>query len=124
MTGMSELLRIRARTEGWRGGIEAAARLTLQHRGRIGFAELASCIRALTWQDAPTWRHKKRGSTYRIAGQGSLQTDKPLEDMADLIAYVGIDGKMWFRTPEEFYDGRFERMSDDAQQSADQQTEK
>lgn len=57
------------------------------------------------------YRHRKRGTIYRSLGQGRLQTDVPLEDYAELVAYRDIeDGSLWFRSPVEFHDGRFEKI--------------
>lgn len=59
---------------------------------------------------ADRYRHKTRGTTYNLVGAGKLQTKVPLGDMTELLAYVGTDGEMWFRTPGEFYDGRYEKI--------------
>ncbi len=58
----------------------------------------------------PTHQHIKRGSSYQCIGSGILQTDKPLEDNARLVVYKDERGEFYFRTPEEFDDGRFERI--------------
>ena len=108
-------------------GLRALGATGVQHRAdrateatvevwRDGSAALAGGGPPMTAQtDRPTspplWRHKERGSTYWIVGKDRLQADRPLEDMAELFAYVGEDGQWWFRTPEEFNDGRFEELS-------------
>ena len=61
------------------------------------------------WQ--PTYRHKKRGTTYRVEGIASLQTASPCEETAVLVIYRGEDGKLHARPHDEFYDGRFEATS-------------
>lgn len=54
-------------------------------------------------------RHKKRGSTYRIIGAGTIQTAVPLVDMEPVVIYQSEhDGSLWARSPAEFHDGRFE----------------
>lgn len=67
---------------------------------------------ALSDAEAPTHRHVKRGGTYTLEGQGKLQTDTPLGDMTELVAYRGEDGALWFRAPAEFFDGRFSPVSE------------
>ena len=57
-------------------------------------------------------KHIGRQSVYSIAATGRLQTSKPLEDMTELCAYFGEDGQIWYRTPEEINDGRFEILPD------------
>lgn len=54
--------------------------------------------------NAPTHQHIKSGGKYREVGRGFLQTAVPLADMCELVAYVGEDGKLWFRPPSEFDD--------------------
>lgn len=67
-------------------------------------------------------RHKKRGSLYQVLGPAEGQISKPhmLEPIAgqkagrfvaegdELMIYVGENGKMFWRFPDEFEDGRFE----------------
>lgn len=57
-----------------------------------------------------THRHVKRGTEYREAARGKLQTDVPLTDYAELVAYHDAEGNWWFRAPAEFDDGRFEAV--------------
>lgn len=78
--------------------------------------------------DAPRWRHKKRGSTYTEIGRGHLQISSKLRhadsavldahaeaavidglDMTPVVLYrADEDGSLWARPVEEFDDGRFE----------------
>jgi hypothetical protein len=57
---------------------------------------------------APTHRHRKRGSSYRVtAARVEVQTDRPIVEGDTLTIYVGEDGKCWARLDSEFNDGRF-----------------
>lgn len=57
------------------------------------------------------YRHKKRYSGYIVYfASGVLQTTNPLEDGTKLITYIGEDGQVWHRSPDEFNDGRFEKL--------------
>lgn len=58
----------------------------------------------------PTHRHVKRGTEYCEVARGKLQTDVPLTDYSDLVAYRDADDTWWFRSPVEFDDGRFEAL--------------
>ena len=62
---------------------------------------------------APTHRHKKMGTLYRIVGNPTLQLSPgySLQEGDELIVYVGQDGKSWARSEGEFDDGRFEELS-------------
>ncbi|WP_354453582.1 DUF1653 domain-containing protein [Methylobacterium sp. 1030] len=55
------------------------------------------------------YRHRKRGSTYRIVGEANLQTSAPVGDNERLVVYQGDDGRIWVRPANEFFDGRFEK---------------
>lgn len=53
-------------------------------------------------------QHIKRGTTYQIIARGKLQTDTPLEDYAELVAYRCEEtGDVWFRPQSEFTPDRF-----------------
>ena len=71
--------------------------------------ELIARRKADEWQ--PTHRHVKRGTEYREVARGKLQTDTPLTDYAELVAYHDHDGNWWFRAPSEFDDGRFTTLT-------------
>ena len=58
-----------------------------------------------------TWRHKKRGTTYTVEIEhGTIQASRPLNDGDVVLTYRGDDGRVWHRPPDEFHDGRFERV--------------
>jgi len=64
-------------------------------------------------------KHKKRGTTYRVIGEGSIQTGFPLEDMDVVVVYQSEqDGRIWVRSAAEFTDGRFENMVDAPDESS------
>lgn len=60
------------------------------------------------------WRHKKRGTVYKVIGEAELQcaTHDPSEG-DELVIYRGDDGKLWARMRDEFHDGRFEALHPD-----------
>lgn len=66
-------------------------------------------------------RHKKRGSTYKVLGNGRIQSDHwrncwggllgPKVDMAQVSVYQCLeDSSLWVRPSDEFEDGRFEDL--------------
>ncbi len=58
------------------------------------------------------WRHKKRGTEYQIMLRGKLQVEGH-HDMQDAVVYQGIeDGQVWIRPDTDFFDGRFELVSE------------
>jgi hypothetical protein len=58
-------------------------------------------------RDRLRYRHLKRGSEYSALGRGLLQSSVPISEGETLVAYVGDDGRLWFRPQGEFDDGRF-----------------
>jgi Lar family restriction alleviation protein len=59
-----------------------------------------------------THRHIKSGGLYTELARGKLQTSEPLDDMQDMVAYRGEDGRVWFRPLSEFGDvTRFEPLT-------------
>lgn len=58
------------------------------------------------------WRHKKRGTTYNILTEGTMQHSNPMVDFTDVVVYQDINsGRVWVRPKSEFYDGRFEKIA-------------
>lgn len=61
------------------------------------------------------WKHLKRGTEYELLGVGCLQVGPaPLRDMEEVAIYRGDDGHLWVRPSDEFMDGRFALVSDEA----------
>lgn len=64
-------------------------------------------------------RHKKRGSSYRVIGEGKMQSehwragDNPeaYVDMEPVMIYEDEAGDFWVRPKDEFEDGRFEDIA-------------
>lgn len=55
----------------------------------------------------PSHIHRKSGGRYTLLGEGRLQCDTPLADMAEIAIYRGEDGRLWARDAVEFA-GRFD----------------
>jgi hypothetical protein len=55
------------------------------------------------------YRHRRRGTLYAVVGRAVLQTNRPLSDDQEVVVYKGVDGHLWARPIDEFYDGRFQR---------------
>jgi len=66
----------------------------------------------------PEYKHKQRGTDYMHVGYGQVQTNKPLKDNESIVAYMDEDGKIWIRSVDEFYDGRFEEIVKEVQKKA------
>lgn len=59
------------------------------------------------------WRHKKRGTIYRILHQGSMNWDNSLYDRSPVVIYQDIhQGNVEVRPRAEFFDGRFELIDE------------
>lgn len=57
------------------------------------------------------YRHKKRGTTYELIGGAVLQKSSLLRDEDPMAVYRSEDdGRLWVRSYNEFYDGRFEEI--------------
>ena len=68
---------------------------------------------ALSVPGASRWRHRKRGSTYRLLGVVEVQCDAPVIDAEVLLLYrAENDSSLWVRRRSEFMDGRFERIEE------------
>ena len=76
----------------------------------VGF--LSHSVYAM-WADRPErWRHLKRGGVYEIVtAQAVVQTEAPLLDNEIVTVYRDVKTDLYYvRPPEEFMDGRFERL--------------
>ena len=69
-------------------------------------------------------RHLKRGAVYAVLGAATAQVScgtvpasgrtpagRILRDDATVVVYVGADGRLWVRFPDEMNDGRFETIA-------------
>ena len=81
--------------------------------GKFGRGDGKLHTKARTWPMINTeWRHKKRQSEYVVIGKVRLQysTVRP-EDGELLVLYQNtVDGSYSARLPEEFLDGRFQKI--------------
>lgn len=61
---------------------------------------------------AERWRHKIRGTTYRIIYEAAKAQSSivALEDMTMVVYQGEADGLVWVRPAVEFFDGRFEKV--------------
>lgn len=58
------------------------------------------------------WRHKKRGTTYRITGWSLFQSDDGHDGDEAIVHYQAEDGGACYSQPlMRFLDGRFERLA-------------
>lgn len=58
------------------------------------------------------YRHKKRGSSYRVFGEARVQCETLLVDNDRVLVYRDIHSlELSVRSPAEFRDGRFEVVS-------------
>lgn len=62
------------------------------------------------------YRHKIRGTTYRVLFEAAKAQSSivVLEDMTMVVYQGEADGLVWVRPAREFFDGRFERLSEDS----------
>jgi hypothetical protein len=61
---------------------------------------------------ADRYRHKVRGSTYRILFEAAKASSviAALDDMTMVVYQCEADGLVWVRPALEFFDGRFEKL--------------
>lgn len=57
------------------------------------------------------YRHKKRGSEYIILAEAPLQINGHLDGITMIICQCVTDGQIWVRPKDEFFDGRFEKVT-------------
>jgi hypothetical protein len=108
--------------------VEACAKVAqeVQHRMKeecdFGAGIAAREIRALIGQPAPAsnakeaWRHKKRGTVYRVLHDNAPMQEEQTEgrrlDDEPMVVYQDIaSGAVYVRPVVEFYDGRFEQVA-------------
>lgn len=62
--------------------------------------------------NAERYRHKKRGTSYRLICTAHAQCETPIQDMETVLLYRGLEMPygIYFRRATEFYDGRFEKI--------------
>lgn len=58
------------------------------------------------------YRHKKRGTTYKVIGTGTVQAAAPIPEGTVVTIYqCEQTNALWVRPTSEFIDGRFEDMT-------------
>ena len=68
-------------------------------------------VNAGSCQPGDRYQHIKRGTTYQVIACGKLQTDTPLTDYADVVAYrCDETGDVWVRPQSEFTPDRFRAL--------------
>lgn len=58
------------------------------------------------------WRHKRRNTVYERIGGAEVQASEPIREGDVVTVYRDREGKLWVRPVTEFYDGRFEPVTD------------
>ena len=70
-----------------------------------------------TIEDARRVRHLKRGTEYEVVGRAEVQASHPIEEGDTVVVYRNEKtGALWVRPVDEFEDGRFEVLPDEAGQ--------
>ncbi|WP_323041117.1 hypothetical protein [Gemmobacter sp.] len=107
--------KMKAAEDGMRNAIEFVARW----KARAAAAEAALAAsrapdpvaNAGSCQPGERYQHIKRGTTYQVIGRGKLQTDAPLTDYAEVVAYRCEEtGDVWVRPQSEFTPDRFRAL--------------
>lgn len=78
--------------------------------GNTAWRRFVDAIESAALAEAPAYRHRKRGTLYKVIGRGELQSSRPVAEGDLLVAYVGEDGRLWLRPEAEFEDGRFDAI--------------
>ena len=85
---------------------EVERRRSADRARRAAEDELAEAIQG------PTYRHEKRGTSYRIRGVATAHAaTRPIQEGERVMVYAGELGDLWVRGAGEFFDGRFSIMS-------------
>ena len=58
------------------------------------------------------WRHKKRNSVYELLGEARLMFHGELDNERMVVYRCVKTGQTYTRLHREFFDGRFERVSE------------
>lgn len=78
------------------------------------YEEAYNKLEQMAWREGPKYRHLRRGSTYEIlTEQVHLNASDPrlLADGELMTLYVDTNiGRICIRHPDEFHDGRFEKV--------------
>ena len=81
----------------------------LQEQAAAGSSAGQTADRILAAQNG-RYRHRKRGTIYRVQTHAELQAAAPVPEGTTLTVYLGDDGSAWARPKAEFEDGRFEAL--------------
>lgn len=72
-------------------------------------AVVVAALRVVAGMDH--WRHKKRGTTYRRIASTTIETEGFVYNGDKVEVYLAdIDGTIWVRRTQDFFDGRFEKL--------------
>lgn len=89
--------------------------VTISFADPAAAAALLQALNAVRHLRPPeTWRHRERGTVYRIVGEARIQCPPgaPLQDNETALLYRDTSsGKYAVRRPAEFHDGRFAPVS-------------
>lgn len=78
--------------------------------GVSGIADALKAFLAGLPRGMRQFKHLKRGSSYALVGDLTVQTKTPVVDGEVLLTYIDEKGAMWGRREAEFFDGRFEEI--------------